>query len=56
MNIGAKDPLDKSTHFPQHHGNFNDEKALLIGTELYVKYALKYLQIENRRYPQGNVG
>lgn len=44
VNIGAKNPLDKSTHFPQHHGNFNiDEKALLIGTEFYVRYALKYL-------------
>jgi amidohydrolase len=43
VNIGAKNPLDKSTHFPHHHEKFNiDERAILISTELYVAYALKY--------------
>ena len=45
VNIGARDPKNKSTHFSHHHENFNiDEKALLIGTQFYVEYTLEYLK------------
>jgi len=38
---------DEATHFPHHNERFNiDEKSLLISTELYVEYALKYLNGE----------
>jgi len=44
VNVGARNPLDESTHFPHHNERFNiDEKSLLISTELYVLYSLKYL-------------
>lgn len=44
INVGTKNPEDEDTHFPHHNGRFNiDEKGLLIMTELYANYALKYL-------------
>ena len=47
VNIGTRNPIDESTHYPHHNERFNiDEKGLLISTEFYVLYALKYLNGE----------
>ena len=41
--VGAGN-IDKGITYPHHHGKFNiDEDALEIGTNLYVQYALDYL-------------
>lgn len=41
--VGAKNPK-KGADYPHHHGMFNiDEDALEIGTALYAKYALDFL-------------
>lgn len=41
--VGSGDP-EKDTCWPHHHGRFNiDEDAMLVGAELYVQYAMKYL-------------
>lgn len=45
VNIGTKNPLDDSTAFAHHHGNFNiDERGLLLLTSFYVDYTLEYLK------------
>lgn len=44
-NIGTRNPLDESTGWDQHHGNFDiDEKGLLLLTSFYVDYTLEYLK------------
>ena len=44
VNVGTRNPEDEDTQFPHHNGRFNiDERGLLISTEFYVSYALKYL-------------
>lgn len=44
VNVGSRNPLDKGTQFPHHNEKFNiDEKSLLVSTELFVQYTLKYL-------------
>ncbi|MGO1470555.1 MAG: peptidase dimerization domain-containing protein, partial [Tissierella sp.] len=45
LNIGSRNPDDKNTQFPHHHGRFDiDEKSLLISTEVYVNYTLEFLK------------
>ena len=47
VNVGTRNPEDEDTQFPHHNGRFNiDERGILISTELYVSYALKYLSGE----------
>ena len=47
VNVGTRNPEDEDTQFPHHNGRFNiDERGLLISTEFYVSYALKYLNSE----------
>ena len=44
VNIGARNKLDRSTHYNHHHELFDiDEEALKISTEFYLSYALEYL-------------
>lgn len=46
--VGTRNPLDKGTQYPHHNERFNiDEKSLLVATELYIQYALKYLNKNN---------
>ena len=44
--VGARDP-DGEIPYPHHHPRFTfDEKALLIGAELYVRVAKQFLEAE----------
>ncbi|MGL5346362.1 MAG: M20 family metallopeptidase [Peptostreptococcaceae bacterium] len=44
--VGAGN-IDKGIAYPHHHGKFNiDEDALELGTNLYVQYALDFLDIK----------
>ncbi len=42
--VGSRNPHDEGSHYPHHNERFNiDEKCLLVATELYIQYALEYL-------------
>jgi amidohydrolase len=44
--VGAKKILNKKC-YPHHHPKFDiEEEALVIGTELYYRVAMKYLREE----------